>query len=150
MMLGHILNTPIADSNTVMEIISDAGASWSSGFGAGSGLGWSIGGNLSAVVGVPAFSYGDFVEAALDYMSGVGRPTDEFYNPPLDVEYDLSVDTVGESATFTLYDRWHGVKDVYTFSNSSFAQFQVPLDNSDFSTGGQYSGRDAFGSYEVF
>jgi hypothetical protein len=113
-------------------------------------MNFSIGNSVSGVVGVPGITVGDFVDAAFDFLDGTQDPFDEFVVDEPEVEYDLSVAPDLESAEFTVYDRWNGVKDIYTFSGDGFGQFQVPIDNFDFSQGGQWSGPGAFGDLNAF
>ena len=90
------------------------------------------------------FNYGDFANAVFDFLDqrdGMGRPFDSFYISPLETEYDLSINPDAQTTTFTLYDRWNGVKDVFIFGDGNSAHLQVPLDNSDFSSSGQFSGQ---------
>lgn len=146
MMLGNVLKEKAVDSTAMLSVISGgAGSLTSSG-----GFGWSIGSSVSHVVGIPGLGYGDFVDEVFNFLSGAGNPTGEFHLPPPNVEYDLSVDVAGQSATFTLYDRWNGIKQVYTVSDGGYAQFDVPLDNTDFSTRGQFNGAGSLGTYSEY
>lgn len=96
---------------------------------------------------------GDFVNAVFDYLDGnvAGADGFEFKAPPPNIEYDLSVTEDQESASFTVYDRMNDTKTTYYYNeNGGYGVFDVPLDNSDFSQGGQFSNPEPSIDYDYF
>lgn len=90
----------------------------------------------------PPLTYGEFINAFLGYLDGIVQGADgvEFKATPPNIEYDLSVDVENESATATVYDRWNETATKYYYdSDGNYAQFDVPIDNMDFTQEGQYS-----------
>ncbi|WP_299609545.1 hypothetical protein [uncultured Tateyamaria sp.] len=96
---------------------------------------------------------GDFVDAAFNFLDGRvdGEDGFEFKSTPPNIEYDLSVEPGGDSATFSVYDRMNETKTTYYYTNDgSYGTFDAPLDNSDFSRGGQYSNPAPSIDYDFF
>ena len=153
------------------------GGFWGGGFGSGQGAQDPFGGGPGASASPPAEdtpdedeneivvtaprptdeeetpTVGDFVNAVFDYLDGrvVGEDGFEFRAVPPDIEYDLSVARDAESASFTVYDRMNETKTTYSYTeNGGYSVFDIPLDNSDFSTGGQYSRPEPGIDYDYF
>ncbi|APX12630.1 hypothetical protein [Tateyamaria omphalii] len=106
-----------------------------SGFaGSGSGFFSSVGFGLGQTLQLPGYTVGDFVSAAMDDAAGTpADPWDEFVlnDPPKDAEINYDPET--NSATYSVYDPFTGVTDVYSYGADSAFSFQMLPDNSTFS-----------------
>ncbi|WP_147110686.1 hypothetical protein [Tateyamaria sp. syn59] len=115
-----------------LSIIS-AGPAGFAGSG-GSGFFSSVGFGIGQTLQLPGYTVGDFVSAAMDDAAGTpSDPWDEFIikDPPKDAEINYDPDT--DSATYSVYDPYTGITDVYTYSADGAFNFQMIPDDSTFS-----------------